>query len=102
VGATFVGKSPKKNNGIIQNIEIFVKGLRDKGIGHKLLGKAHSYLHKKGIKASTTTAIRGTSGFYKSAGYRELEKIGPVGDHFFSKMVRVPKRKQRIIRRRRK
>lgn len=94
VGATFVGRKPGKKEGIIENVEILVKGFEGGGIGSKLLGKAHAYLRRKKIESSTTMAIRGKEGFYEKCGYEIVKKIGPAGRPFCSVMLRARAKKQ--------
>jgi len=57
---------PKKTPTIIW-VATAVEG---KGIGHKLLGKMHSYIIRKGRENIILHAFPGTEGFYEKAGYK--------------------------------
>ncbi len=64
---------PKRREGIISAIEVS-KGFKTKGIGHKLLGKAHAYFEKNGIKRSSVVPDKKPKKFYQKAGYTQLSK----------------------------
>lgn len=63
-------------DGWVMNIEV-AKNLRGRGIGHRLLGKAHSFLMKRGATnfqvASEIT--KSAVGQYYSAGYKPIRVI---------------------------
>lgn len=83
-----------KKEGLV-NVEIYEKEFRRMGIGHRLLGKAHAFLHSKGIKASRTKAKRGRRGFYEKAGYKKIGAIEAGSIILAHKMVRVSAAKKR-------
>lgn len=97
VGSCLVEIITGRKEGMV-NVEIYEKEFIGMGIGHRLLGKAHAFLHSKGIRASRAESPRCRLGFYKKAGYRKIGAIeaGPIV--LAHKMVRVPERKQRRIR----
>jgi len=59
---------PRKKEGIISGIEV-KRGFKRKGIGHKLLGKAHAYFKRNGIEKSSVAPNKKNKKFYKKAGY---------------------------------
>ena len=75
-------KPGAKNEGYISKISV-IKGFKGSGVGHKLLGAAHSFFAAKKVNTVFLTAHKKLLGFYEKAGYKTVLDKEP-----FIKMAR--------------
>jgi len=69
VGFCQCGQIEGMQRGTILNIAV-TKGFKTKGIGHRLVGKAHSFFLGKGLAFSALITKKPVSPFFEKAGYK--------------------------------
>jgi ribosomal protein S18 acetylase RimI-like enzyme len=78
VGFCKCGEKPEaEKTGFILRIDV-AKNFQGKGLGHKLLGKAHSYFESRGIKKIEGVMVAKIVPFCAKAGYKRTRDHGSV------------------------